>query len=763
MPVECCPICFWMYARLSQHIVVFHRVQNKDERKLLLSLESGRVNVREGICPLPGCGKETTRLDRHIKVHTELSSGAQEDALRDIKRKKVLKELAVLRESNPTVPMVSILDLQADDDQLSELEDPVVPQDCEEEKEAERSLCNSPRCKKRGERFKAEIADLNKQVDTLTETVCDLTRRYRKLKDRYSGAPQAGRIRQITKRLLSSLGPEDEDKDDAPVDPEENPLPQRCSPQPTTSQQAIARGESSAQQRNEERSPPHYPDHVSVLNDVLEKLREFQEGPDPSRKLKENISGKIYRVKTFLAFMAEGKSNLSNMVLVNETRKIHSWVSSLRLSGVTETTIKHYVDNVSQFIDFITETPPQTSRLSKNVMIGLRREMKGLRKSLKRGVAMHRTSVKASKEEKVLSKGLLLECRNKSKLGIPEALALLEMDPTPRIQWKFYGLFSAFLSSVFGHRGGVFQNMTIQEVMEAKRSSTENAFLINIKTHKTNELYGPAQIILMEEEYEWALRFLRLKDQLPGGLGAKFFFFVSTPNPCKNLNNYFQEAWKAMGLPGCPTFTDVRTSIASHAKFTHAPENRLKLCKYICHDVRTADKFYVTNLTAKQAVEHRRLFEAALEGPERSPASKDIPKRRRQVASKDHPQKKRKLFEPELSSGSTTPEDDQVTYQESGVSSVEDSQGESEPTKPSQDVEAERRGEEDEVSEHGQLKRQRRPIVLLMPLKSALRKKHFILSAVPAESEKDCRLNVSDTCWNGATKTSKKMSKGLNG
>ncbi|KAI7808200.1 hypothetical protein IRJ41_020067 [Triplophysa rosa] len=344
--------------------------------------------------------------------------------------------------------------------------------------------------------------------------------------------------------------------------------------------------------------------NVANVDDVLEKLREFQEGPDPSRKLKENISGKIYRVKKFLAFMAEGKSNLSNMVFLNETRKINSWVSSLSRSGVTETTIKHYVDNVSQFIDFIAETPPQTSRLSKNVMIGLRREMKGLRKSLKRGVAMHRTSVKASKEEKVLSKGLLLDSPGDG--------------PTPRIQWKFYGLFSAFLSSVFGHRGGVFQNMTIQEVMEAKRSSTENAFLINIKTHKTNELYGPAQIILMEEEYEWVLRFLILKDQLPGGLGAKFFFFVSTPNPCKNLNNYFQEAWKAMGLPGCPTFTDVRTSIASHANFTHAPENRLKLCKFMCHDVCTADTFYVTNLTAKQAVEHRRLFEAALEGLERS-------------------------------------------------------------------------------------------------------------------------------------------------
>lgn len=92
---------------------------------------------------------------------------------------------------------------------------------------------------------------------------------------------------------------------------------------------------------------------------------------------------------------------------------------------MTKTTIKHYVDNVAQFIDFIAETPPQTCRLSKTVMVGLRREMKGLRKSLKRGVAMHRTHVKTSKEEKVLSKALLLECRDKAKIGIPQALGKL--------------------------------------------------------------------------------------------------------------------------------------------------------------------------------------------------------------------------------------------------------------------------------------------------------------------------------------------------
>lgn len=40
----------------------------------------------------------------------------------------------------------------------------------------------------------------------------------------------------------------------------------------------------------------------------------------------------------------------------------------------------------------------------------------------------------------------------------------------------------------------------------------------------------------------------------------------------------------------------------------------------MCHDVQTADRFYVTNLSAKQALEHRRLFEAALEGEDNSTA-----------------------------------------------------------------------------------------------------------------------------------------------
>lgn len=107
-------------------------------------------------------------------------------------------------------------------------------------------------------------------------------------------------------------------------------------------------------------------------------------------------------------------------------------------------------------------------------------------------------------------------------------------------------------------------------------------------SHKTNQVFGPAQLALLDEEYEWAKRFLQIKDTLPGGKTASFiiylFFFTSTPNPCKNLNNYFQEAWKAMKLLGCPTFTDLRTSIASHISvFSHNHIFLLALwCQNLC-------------------------------------------------------------------------------------------------------------------------------------------------------------------------------------
>lgn len=236
MPVGSCPLCLRMYARLSQHLVVMHHVKNKEERKLLLSLESGRVNVLEVRCPVPGCGKQTSRLDRHIQTHSNLSMMARMDAVLSCKRKKVLSQLSALRASNPKVLMVSSLDLEEDpkseDPKSEDLSMPL------EEEEREEEQCVNAACKRQTDQLKSQISDLNLQLDTLTEALQNVTRRYLQLK-RQSAAMGSTRIKQETHGLLSSLWPEEEsDETSAPARPLNEPPSEPPSPheEPSVSQ-----------------------------------------------------------------------------------------------------------------------------------------------------------------------------------------------------------------------------------------------------------------------------------------------------------------------------------------------------------------------------------------------------------------------------------------------------------------------------------------------------------------------------------------------
>ncbi len=153
----------------------------------------------------------------------------------------------------------------------------------------------------------------------------------------------------------------------------------------------------------------------------------------------------------------------------------------------------------------------------------------------------------------------------------------------------------------------MFQNLTIKEVDDARKTASEGHFVINvsgslsvclslsfslsvwlykkkkkhlccfslflqISAHKTNQAFGAAQLALDQEEYGWLEEFLSLRSTLVGGKDAKYFFYTSKTSSCKNLNQYFQEAWASMGLAGTPTFTDVRTAIATHVSIpVHVP------------------------------------------------------------------------------------------------------------------------------------------------------------------------------------------------
>ncbi|XP_073787720.1 uncharacterized protein isoform X1 [Danio rerio] len=297
---------------------------------------------------------------------------------------------------------------------------------------------------------------------------------------------------------------------------------------------------------------------------LLGEFEGYQLGSEPTPRLRNNVTSKLGRIKAFLGYMARGTAEPGDFLFLNQPARIRAWAARLGQTRMAEPTRQHYLKNVAQFLDYLSETPPAACQLSSTALVLIRREVRALIRGIRRRVVVHEVRTKQAKESRLIPKASLVRCHRTAGRKIPALLDSLESNPSTRQQWRFYGFLTGYLTSISGHRCGVFQNLTIQEVEEASRSPDESAYVINITTHKTNRAFGAAQLSLNREEYSWFRRFLALRAGLPGGSQATYFFFTSRASPCRTLNKYFQSAWLSMGLPGKPTFTDVRTAIATH-------------------------------------------------------------------------------------------------------------------------------------------------------------------------------------------------------
>ncbi|XP_057183962.1 uncharacterized protein LOC130550499 isoform X1 [Triplophysa rosa] len=286
----------------------------------------------------------------------------------------------------------------------------------DQEEEEEEEMCSEEKCQRARAKFLKTIAELNKQNDTLAAMLQEVTRRFKKLKRKTSSMPSS-QVCSAAKKLLSTL------------EAEEGGEPEEAAGEPSeeaAGEPSVRPGASTTQPEPQD-DLPYFPEHVVALSkcetlalslahsysltdsmsnrvslssadEVMNEYKSHQEGSDPSAKLKNNVASKIFRIKHFLGYMAEGKSSLANLLFLNDTVKIRQWMAKLRSSKITETTIHHYLKNVAQFLDYVAETPPATSRLSKAVLVGIRREVRTLIKGMRRRVVTHEYAVKTAKE-----------------------------------------------------------------------------------------------------------------------------------------------------------------------------------------------------------------------------------------------------------------------------------------------------------------------------------------------------------------------------
>ncbi|XP_034092893.1 uncharacterized protein LOC117560180 [Gymnodraco acuticeps] len=266
-------------------------------------------------------------------------------------------------------------------------------------------------------------------------------------------------------------------------------------------------------------------------------------------------------------------------------------------------------------------TRDSTSCLSKTNLRRIVRELKASIKSWVRPVVLHQMRVKGKKDATMHSMKELQECRRLALVAIPKLLSQLEKRHTYLDQCSLFGYVTAYLASLYGHRLGVFLNMTDEQVSQAVYEPEGNDYLIKVEDHKTNESFGTAKLLLSDKEYGWFLAIIRLKRKWAKGVKlSKYVFHNTTFSADKNLTKYVKRAWSDMKLRGEATFTTLRTAVATFARDRHGEhsQERKTLARLMCHDTATSDKFYTMDLTMEQARRGRLLFEQAQKEGEES-------------------------------------------------------------------------------------------------------------------------------------------------
>ncbi|XP_075950764.1 uncharacterized protein LOC142952746 [Anarhichas minor] len=172
-----CPLCPNVYMALPHHLTRFHGVENIEERRLLLNLASGRVNVRYEACPVSGCKYKSSRLDKHIRNgHTKLNMATVQVNLQAARRQVTFRLLAALRASNPAVPVVTGLDMDMD-------------MELQEEGEVEKrmkKICSNPKCARLFRRLSIQVKHLESELSRSRKTFQRLSKMLR----RFSSAPK---------------------------------------------------------------------------------------------------------------------------------------------------------------------------------------------------------------------------------------------------------------------------------------------------------------------------------------------------------------------------------------------------------------------------------------------------------------------------------------------------------------------------------------------------------------------------------------------
>ncbi|KAI4831692.1 hypothetical protein KUCAC02_001221 [Chaenocephalus aceratus] len=308
--------------------------------------------------------------------------------------------------------------------------------------------------------------------------------------------------------------------------------------------------------------PTTFPDHVAVLNILLEDFKELQEGLEPAPKLINNVQSKLHRIRQFVGWMSHGNTNLGKLLFLGNMGRLRGWVKSLR-TNMIKTNLRRVV-----------------------------RELKASIKSWVRPVVLHQIRVKGKKDATMHSMKELQECRRLALVAIPKLLSQLEKHHTYLDQCSLFGYVTAYLASLYGHRLGVFLNLTDEQVSQAVYEPEGNDYLIK----EVGDWCKNIKVCVSQHN----LLIGKEPDKIPE---ARL-----VGHEVEGRSDLQQSEERGGDL--CQRQTRETLPGAENFGAPYVPRHG--------HDTATSDKFYTMDLTMEQARRGRLLFEQAQKEGEES-------------------------------------------------------------------------------------------------------------------------------------------------
>ncbi|XP_071377952.1 uncharacterized protein [Centroberyx affinis] len=629
-----CPLCGNYFSRLRQHLTQVEKINNEEEKVLLLCWANGRISGKLS-CSI--CDRAAfSRLDKHLTDVHSCAPHEVDELMFGAKQTLCVQKLRELRATNPSVPLMSRLDLL----RLNKKEE-------EEEEEEEAGPAQEDDCvvleDSESEPFFIVLEDCDEEPGPLgscppppsSSSLVSLS------------APQAcSTPKSSTSRSLPPPSPSSPSSQQSPQESSTHPSllplrttsvpqpsPSSCSPPSASGQSSItscqgcisltarvALLETSLKQLQDtvamqlfnqrkagasssvttgttvEQTPTKKGKQTqrtpqlkrSLIGNILLQFQRAALGCRTGRKDKENARNRRNHAQRFCCYMQRGAKRGRGLRFLYNLEKLQKWPTQLKEDNYKVTSIKNILLNVKAFLSHIEVFHKNTSKLTTAQLSQLQHCLKKVQSDIMREVVPYRQTVKRQKSKSLLSANTESKFLTAAKLRIPQLLKQLERKSKWGALELVGGYLLGYLAVLTGHRPVVFACMTKLEVLEADNEGEK--YIVWVAEHKTQRSFGHALIPLYKVEHEWLSRLANISDAVCSK--TPFLFHRRDGKQLTKPGSLLQMAWNDAGLAGAITFNRIRSSVSSQAKKHLNQDERAKVATAMCHDVGTAEKFY---------------------------------------------------------------------------------------------------------------------------------------------------------------------------